>query len=64
MRIDPKNGSRWCLNTDCLFSTVEGYARFGFIYETATSLRPIGTSIREEPIPLLGLNCASCHQVW
>lgn len=39
----------------------EGYARFGFIYETPTSPRPIGTSIREEPIPLLGLNCATCH---
>ena len=39
----------------------EGYARFGFVYETPTSPRPIGTSIRENPIPLLGLNCASCH---
>jgi mono/diheme cytochrome c family protein len=38
-----------------------GYARFGFIYETPTSPRPIGTSIRENPIPLLGLNCATCH---
>jgi Cytochrome C oxidase, cbb3-type, subunit III len=39
----------------------EGYARFGFVYETPTSPRPIGTSIREQPIPLLGLNCAACH---
>ncbi|MBV9578856.1 MAG: cytochrome c [Chloroflexi bacterium] len=38
-----------------------GYARFGFIYETPTSPRPIGTSIRDNPIPLLGLNCATCH---
>lgn len=39
----------------------EGYARFGFVYETPTSPRPIGTSIREQPVALLGLNCASCH---
>jgi mono/diheme cytochrome c family protein len=39
----------------------EGYARFGFVFETPTSVRPIGTSIREQPIPLLGLNCAACH---
>jgi len=39
----------------------EGYARFGFVFETPTSPRPIGTSIREQPVPLLGLNCASCH---
>jgi mono/diheme cytochrome c family protein len=38
-----------------------GYARFGFVYETPTSPRPIGTSVRENPIPLLGLNCATCH---
>jgi mono/diheme cytochrome c family protein len=39
----------------------EGYARFGFVYETPASPRPIGTSIREQPVALLGLNCAACH---
>jgi mono/diheme cytochrome c family protein len=39
----------------------DGYARFGFVFETPGSARPIGTSIREQPVPLLGLNCAACH---
>ena len=39
----------------------EGYARMGFIYETPQSDRPIGTSLRERPIGLVGLNCAVCH---
>ena len=40
----------------------EGYERFGFIYEEeAPKDRPIGTSYREDPIPMIGLNCALCH---
>jgi mono/diheme cytochrome c family protein len=39
----------------------EGYARLGFIYEAPDRERPIGTSVREHPIPLVGLNCAVCH---
>ena len=40
----------------------EGYGRFGFIFETdAPKGRPIGTSYREDPIPMVGLNCAVCH---
>lgn len=39
----------------------EGYAKIGFIYETPTSTRPIGTSLREDPIARVGLNCAVCH---
>ena len=40
----------------------EGYERFGFLYEEqAPRSRPIGTSYREDPIPLVGLNCALCH---
>jgi hypothetical protein len=39
----------------------EGYERFGFIYESEDHERPIGTSYREKPFPLLGLNCAVCH---
>jgi hypothetical protein len=31
------------------------------VYETPTAPRPIGTSIRNQPIALLGLNCGSCH---
>ncbi len=39
----------------------EGYARLGFVYESAASVRPIGTGVREAPIAQVGLNCASCH---
>ena len=40
----------------------EGYSRFGFIFEAeAPKGRPIGTSYREAPIPMTGLNCAVCH---
>ena len=40
----------------------EGYSRFGFIFEAgAPKGRPIGTSYREAPLPLVGLNCAVCH---
>jgi mono/diheme cytochrome c family protein len=38
-----------------------GYARMGFIYESPDRIRPIGTSLRKKPIPLVGLNCAACH---
>jgi hypothetical protein len=38
----------------------EGYARFGLIQEDAQR-RPVGTSLRERRIPLVGLNCAFCH---
>ncbi|HVE75554.1 MAG TPA: c-type cytochrome [Actinomycetota bacterium] len=37
-----------------------GYERFGFLYEEGRS-RPIGTSFREQPVGLIGLNCAVCH---
>ena len=40
----------------------EGYARFGFTFEPGSPKgRPIGTSYREEPVPMVGLNCAVCH---
>jgi mono/diheme cytochrome c family protein len=39
----------------------DGYARMGFVYEAPDRDRPIGTSIRDHPIPLVGLNCAACH---
>ena len=39
----------------------EGYARMGMIYESDTAKRPIGTSYRERPVPLVGLNCAVCQ---
>jgi mono/diheme cytochrome c family protein len=39
----------------------EGYARFGFVYESPTESRPIGISLRERPIQMIGLNCATCH---
>ena len=39
----------------------QGYERFGFVYESEDSPRPIGTSYRVRQIPLLGLNCAACH---
>jgi hypothetical protein len=38
----------------------KGYSRFGLIYEEGKP-RPIGTSLRERRIPLVGLNCAFCH---
>lgn len=38
----------------------DGYARLGFVYEPGAT-RPIGTSLRENPVPLIGLNCAVCH---
>jgi mono/diheme cytochrome c family protein len=39
----------------------EGYARMGFVYDSPGAIRPIGTSVREKPIALVGLNCAVCH---
>src|SRR5215218_2251954 len=34
----------------------EGYARMGFLYEAPGRDRPIGTSLRERPTALVGLN--------
>jgi mono/diheme cytochrome c family protein len=40
----------------------QGYERLGFIYETNSPQgRPIGTSYKEDRVPLVGLNCATCH---
>jgi mono/diheme cytochrome c family protein len=40
----------------------EGYERLGFIFEPGSpQSRPIGTSYREDRVPLVGLNCATCH---
>jgi mono/diheme cytochrome c family protein len=39
----------------------EGYARLGFVFDTNRQSRPIGTSIRDRPIPMIALNCAGCH---
>lgn len=38
----------------------KGYERFGFLYEPG-HVTPIGTTYREKPIGLVGLNCALCH---
>ncbi|MDX2151990.1 MAG: hypothetical protein SFV54_14725 [Bryobacteraceae bacterium] len=38
----------------------EGYERFGFLFEPGKT-RPVGTSLRERQVPLVGLNCAVCH---
>lgn len=37
-----------------------GYERVGFVYESGQA-RPIGTSIRDRQVRLIGLNCAICH---
>ena len=39
----------------------EGYERMGFLFESESHQRPIGTSYREKPIPRVGVNCAVCH---
>ncbi|HVH26181.1 MAG TPA: cytochrome c [Vicinamibacterales bacterium] len=40
----------------------QGYERLGFVYEpNAPQGRPIGTSYKEDRVPLVGLNCATCH---
>jgi hypothetical protein len=38
----------------------DGYERLGFIYEKGRAT-PIGTTYRDKPIGLVGLNCAFCH---
>ena len=38
----------------------EGYEKLGFLYEPGHK-RPIGTTRRELPVELVGLNCAACH---
>lgn len=38
----------------------DGWERFGLLYEAGHD-RPIGTSRREDPIAIIGLNCAACH---
>ncbi|HEX2685995.1 MAG TPA: hypothetical protein VHN14_05230 [Kofleriaceae bacterium] len=38
----------------------EGYEKLGFLYEPGHK-RPIGTTLRELPVPIVGLNCAACH---
>lgn len=40
----------------------QGYERVGFVIEpNAPRGRPIGTTYVEERVPLVGLNCATCH---
>lgn len=38
----------------------KGYERFGFVFEPGKD-RPVGTSLRQRQVPLIGLNCAVCH---
>jgi hypothetical protein len=38
-----------------------GYERLGFVSEGAPHGRPIGTSYLPGRVPLVGLNCATCH---
>jgi hypothetical protein len=38
----------------------EGYEKLGFLYEPGHK-RPIGSTVRELPIAIVGLNCAACH---
>ena len=38
-----------------------GYERFGFVYESPANLRPIGTSYRNRRVPMVSVNCATCH---
>jgi mono/diheme cytochrome c family protein len=39
----------------------QGYERIGFMSEGAPHGRPIGTSYKDGKVPLVGLNCATCH---
>lgn len=40
----------------------QGYEKLGFIFENnAPQGRPIGTTYVEDQVPLVGLNCATCH---
>jgi hypothetical protein len=38
-----------------------GYEKLGFLYERTAHGRPMGTSYRPGTVPLVGLNCATCH---
>ena len=38
----------------------KGWEHFGFMYEPG-HVRPVGTSLRQAPIAMVGLNCAACH---
>ncbi len=38
-----------------------GYEKLGFVYERPQSDLPIGTSKSTDRVPLVGLNCATCH---
>ena len=39
-----------------------GYERLGFLFEpNSPQGRPVGTSYQEGRVPLVGLNCATCH---
>ncbi|TMQ10460.1 MAG: cytochrome c [Deltaproteobacteria bacterium] len=38
----------------------QGYEKLGFLYEPGHK-RPIGTTVREMPVEIVGLNCAACH---
>ncbi len=39
----------------------KGYEKLGFLYESPGAKRPIGTTYNADKIPLVGLNCATCH---
>jgi len=40
----------------------QGYEKLGFIFESNPPQgRPIGTTYVEDQVPLVGLNCATCH---
>jgi hypothetical protein len=39
----------------------QGYERLGFMSDGAPHGRPIGTSYESGRVPLVGLNCATCH---
>jgi mono/diheme cytochrome c family protein len=39
----------------------KGYERIGFLSEGAAHGRPIGTTYKDDRVPLVGLNCATCH---
>jgi mono/diheme cytochrome c family protein len=39
----------------------DGYEQLGFIYESPSHNRPVGMTFRENPVPLISLNCGACH---
>jgi mono/diheme cytochrome c family protein len=39
----------------------KGYERLGFIYESASAQRPVGTTLQSGTVALVGFNCATCH---